>query len=124
MRVWIACFFVLFALAEFFDWIKEVNLPLPIYILGGAFLAVASNYDKVVGAYFPEFSQTNAQIITDKIITDQIITDKIITDKNQLSVLEVNSTPLSLDSSVESSTEIGKKSTTNREVRDDISGTK
>jgi hypothetical protein len=119
MRVWIACFFVLFALAEFFDWIKEVNLPLPIYILGGAFLAVASNYDKVVGAYFPEFSQTNAQIITDKIITDQIITDK-----NQLSVLEANSTPLSLDSSVESSTEIEKKSTTNLEVRDDISETK
>ncbi|BAZ33337.1 hypothetical protein NIES4074_58470 [Cylindrospermum sp. NIES-4074] len=54
MRVWLACFFVLFALAEFFDWIKEVNLPLPIYILGGAFLAVASNYDKIIGSYFSE----------------------------------------------------------------------
>ncbi|MBW4671379.1 MAG: hypothetical protein KME60_29150 [Cyanomargarita calcarea GSE-NOS-MK-12-04C] len=54
MRVWIACFFVLFALAEFFDWVKEISLPLPIYILGGAFLAVASNYDKIVGLYFHE----------------------------------------------------------------------
>ncbi|MBD2295279.1 hypothetical protein H6G06_17805 [Anabaena sphaerica FACHB-251] len=54
MRVWLACFFVLFALAEFFDWVKELSLPLPIYILGGAFLAVASNYDKIVGSYFSE----------------------------------------------------------------------
>ncbi|OUL18729.1 hypothetical protein [Nostoc sp. 106C] len=52
MRVWLACFFVLFALAELFDWVKEFTLPLPIYILGGAFLAVASNYDKIVGSYF------------------------------------------------------------------------
>jgi hypothetical protein len=52
MRVWLVCVFILFALAQFFDWVKEVSLPLPIYILGGAFLAVASNYDKIVGAYF------------------------------------------------------------------------
>lgn len=52
MRVWLACFLVLFALAEFFDWIKEFQLPLPIYILGGAFLAVASNYDKLFESYF------------------------------------------------------------------------
>ncbi|QLE49574.1 hypothetical protein FD724_16735 [Nostoc sp. C057] len=54
MRVWLACFLVLFALAEFFDWLQEFNLPLPIYILGGAFLAVASNYDKIIGSYFDE----------------------------------------------------------------------
>ncbi|MDZ7962205.1 MAG: hypothetical protein RMY34_30770 [Aulosira sp. DedQUE10] len=68
MRVWLACFFVLFALAELFDWIQEFTLPLPIYILGGAFLAVASNYDKIIGSYFgdatiersPEPSQLNS----------------------------------------------------------------
>ncbi|TVP62225.1 MAG: hypothetical protein EA343_11440 [Nodularia sp. (in: Bacteria)] len=54
MRVWLACFLVLFALAELFDWLKAFNLPLPIYILGGAFLAVASNYDKIVGSYFSD----------------------------------------------------------------------
>jgi hypothetical protein len=54
MRVWLACFFVLFAVAELFDWVKEFTLPLPIYILGGAFLAVASNYDKIVGSYFSD----------------------------------------------------------------------
>lgn len=54
MRVWLACFFVLFALAKLFDWVQELSLPLPIYILGGAFLAVASNYDKIVGSYFSD----------------------------------------------------------------------
>jgi hypothetical protein len=52
MKVWLVCVFVLFALAQFFDWVKEVSIPLPIYILAGAFLAVASNYDKIVGDYF------------------------------------------------------------------------
>ncbi|QIR35630.1 hypothetical protein HCG51_01905 [Tolypothrix sp. PCC 7910] len=54
MRVWLACFFVLFALAELFDWVQEFSLPLPIYILGGAFLAVASNYEKIIGSYFSD----------------------------------------------------------------------
>ncbi|WP_017655278.1 hypothetical protein [Fortiea contorta] len=54
MRVWLACFVVLFALAEFFDWLQEFALPLPIYILGGAFLAVTSNYDKIVGTYIDD----------------------------------------------------------------------
>ena len=58
MRVWLACFFVLFALAEFFDWVKELSLPLPIYILGGAFLAVASNYNRLVAPYLSNSSDT------------------------------------------------------------------
>ncbi|MBC6432021.1 hypothetical protein FM036_15055 [Nostoc sp. HG1] len=56
MKVWLACFLVLFALAELFDWLQEFNLPLPIYILGGAFLAVASNYDKIFDSYFADSS--------------------------------------------------------------------
>lgn len=47
MRVWLSCFLVLFAIAEFFEWAGHFTLPLPIYILGGAFLAIASNYDKL-----------------------------------------------------------------------------
>ncbi len=64
MRIWLACFFVLFALAELFDWVKKINLnlPLPIYILGGAFLAVVSNYDKIVGSYL---SDTRTNVIRD-----------------------------------------------------------
>ena len=51
MRIWLACFFLLFALAELFEWAKHFSLPLPIYILGGAFLAIASNYDKKFGLF-------------------------------------------------------------------------
>ena len=64
MWFWLTCFFVLFALAEFFDWVKEISLPLPVYILGGAFLAVASNYNKIVGSYF---SDVTAEILPDSL---------------------------------------------------------
>lgn len=46
MRIWLACFGLLFAIAELYEWAKQLSLPLPIYILGGAFLALASNYNK------------------------------------------------------------------------------
>ncbi|MUG99759.1 hypothetical protein F7734_48760 [Scytonema sp. UIC 10036] len=51
MRVWLACFLVLFALAEFFDWIKEFQLPLR-YIFWEGHFSVASNYDKLFESYF------------------------------------------------------------------------
>lgn len=51
MRVWITCFVVLFALAQLFDWVQQFSLPLPICILGGAILAVASNYEKMFGSH-------------------------------------------------------------------------
>ena len=46
MRIWLACFGLLFAIAELYEWAKHLMLPLPIYILGGAVLALASNYNK------------------------------------------------------------------------------
>lgn len=49
MRVWIASFLVLFGTAEVYQWVEHFTLPLPIYILGGAFLAIASNYKRVFG---------------------------------------------------------------------------
>ena len=48
MRIWIACFFILFAIAQLFDWMKHLSLPLPIYILGGLFLAIGSNSNKSI----------------------------------------------------------------------------
>lgn len=56
MMVWLVCFLLLFAIAELFDWLKAFNLPLPIYIVGGVFLAIASNYDKIIGSYFAHVS--------------------------------------------------------------------
>lgn len=59
IRIWFICFVVLFALSQLFDWVQQLSLPLPIYILGGAFLAVASNYEKLFGSYLGEYSGEN-----------------------------------------------------------------
>lgn len=47
MKVWITCFIVLFGAAELLQWFEQFTLPMPIFMLGGFFLAVASNYDKL-----------------------------------------------------------------------------
>jgi len=52
MKVWLASFILLFAIAEVYQWAKYFTLPLPIFILGGAFLAIISNYDK-----YPELTK-------------------------------------------------------------------
>ena len=36
----------LFVGVQLFQWLMGVILPLPIYVMAGAFLAIASNYDK------------------------------------------------------------------------------
>lgn len=50
------CFLVFFALSQMFQWAQEITLPLPFFILGGALLAIASNFDRRAG--FP-FNLTN-----------------------------------------------------------------
>lgn len=52
MKIWFSCFFLLFAIAEFYQWAKHLSLPLPIYILGGAFLVIASNSNKHLGLFW------------------------------------------------------------------------
>lgn len=52
MKVWITCFVLLFGVAEVLQWVQQFSLPLPIFILGGAFLAIASNYDKLTNMPF------------------------------------------------------------------------
>jgi hypothetical protein len=66
MKIWLACFFILFALAELFDWVKDFSLPLPIYILGGAFLAVASNYNRLIGSYVNSGTNIVSEIVPQK----------------------------------------------------------
>ncbi|MFN5515367.1 MAG: hypothetical protein ACK5CA_11640 [Cyanobacteriota bacterium] len=44
---------VLFAGVQFFQWLMGIILPLPWYWLGGAFLAVASNYQRAPAPIFP-----------------------------------------------------------------------
>lgn len=58
MRVWLASVILLFTLAQLFQWMKQLSVPLPVFILGGACLAIASNYDKRSGwPFHREISQ-------------------------------------------------------------------
>ena len=50
MKIWLTTVFILFAWVQTWQWAKGAMLPLPLYILAGAFLANASNYDKGLGA--------------------------------------------------------------------------
>ncbi len=59
MKLWIGLFVALFGLAELFQWFRHFALPLPIFILGGAFLAIASNSDKRTGLPFLSDSLAN-----------------------------------------------------------------
>lgn len=52
MRVWIVCFILLFGSAQLLEWLQKFSLPLPIFVLGGVFLAIASNYDKLADLPF------------------------------------------------------------------------
>ena len=64
MKVWLVSVAILFVLAEIYISIKDFILPLPIYILGGAFLAIASNYDKGIMALFRQELMTDRDIIS------------------------------------------------------------
>lgn len=43
MRVWTLCFVLFFVLAELYQWLEGVVLPLPVFVGAGALLAIASN---------------------------------------------------------------------------------
>ena len=43
----IAAFLMLLGAVELFEWLKVRSLPFPVLVLGGAVLAVVSNYGKL-----------------------------------------------------------------------------
>jgi hypothetical protein len=47
-QFWIAIFFILLAIAELYQSIKNIDLPLPVYLGLGTILAVASNYQQLL----------------------------------------------------------------------------
>ena len=63
-KAWLFGVGILFVLAEFSIWLKQFMLPLPIYILGGAFLAIASNYEKGLMALFRQSETSPSDILT------------------------------------------------------------
>jgi hypothetical protein len=42
-QFWIAIFFILLAIAQLYQSLQDINLPLPVYLVLGVVLAVASN---------------------------------------------------------------------------------
>ncbi|MEM6613870.1 MAG: hypothetical protein AAF652_16750 [Cyanobacteria bacterium P01_C01_bin.72] len=63
-RAWLFGVGILFVLAEFSIWLKQFILPLPLYILAGAFLAIASNYEKGLVALFRQEDSTQGDALT------------------------------------------------------------
>jgi hypothetical protein len=76
MKVWITCFLVLFSAAEIYQWLKHFSLPLPIYILGGIFLAIASNADKQTGLPF-QFRLSDSDMQLEQASKKQSVLEKI-----------------------------------------------
>ncbi|NDJ17193.1 hypothetical protein [Myxacorys almedinensis] len=58
----LVCFIVLFGLSQFFQWAQQMTLPLPIFVLGGAFLAIASNFNKRAGLPFSLLDERSHQL--------------------------------------------------------------
>ena len=70
MQFLVLIVFFLFSGVEFFQWLKGVILPLPVYVLAGAFLAIASNYDRGLGllsgqSVAPSENQTQPIVVLD-----------------------------------------------------------
>ena len=86
MKSWLIIVAILFVIAEAILWVKNFILPLPIYILGGAFLAIASNYDKGIMALIKPYLKKNQDIIsqTASLIEDPNILQEATTAKNAL----------------------------------------
>jgi hypothetical protein len=62
-QFWIAIFFILLAVAELYQSIKDINLPLPVYLVLGTILAVASNSQRQLS--FSQDRQVPIQEIKD-----------------------------------------------------------
>jgi hypothetical protein len=60
MKVWIASVLILLGMVEVYQWMKHFTVPLPVFIIGGAILAIASNYGKYAGWSFQAQSEPDA----------------------------------------------------------------
>jgi len=52
MQFGIVCFVLFFLVSQVFQWVQEITLPFPFFVLAGALLAIASNFDRRAGFPF------------------------------------------------------------------------
>jgi hypothetical protein len=74
VKVWITIVFGLFVLVEIYQWVKGFILPLPVYVFAGAFLAIASNYDKGIGNLFRVANQKKEKLSQTATLVESIDT--------------------------------------------------
>jgi hypothetical protein len=73
-QFWIAIFFILLAVAELYQSIKDIDLPLPVYLGLGTILAVASNYQQQLSFDAPErLDQRDRQTHLPTIAADPVL---------------------------------------------------
>jgi hypothetical protein len=60
VQFWVLIVVVLFVGVQLFQWLQGAILPLPLYVMAGAFLAIASNYDKGMGRFINRGEETVA----------------------------------------------------------------
>ena len=71
MKSWLFSVVILFVLVKTFLWLRGFILPVPIYVLAGAFLAIASNYDKGMKSLFrPEASENETLTQTASLVEE------------------------------------------------------
>jgi hypothetical protein len=67
MKLWLVCFLMLFLGAETaqwlgkLPWVSSVELSLPLTVVGGIGLAIASNYSTLFGRHWSTFGPTPAK---------------------------------------------------------------
>ena len=49
MRIWAACVVLFFGVAEAYQWVQGLTLPLPLVVVTGLLLAIVSNLDRDTG---------------------------------------------------------------------------
>jgi hypothetical protein len=64
MKVWLVTCAILFITAQFIFWLKQFFLPLPVAIFSGAFLAIASNYEKGIFTVFSSGTSSLTESVT------------------------------------------------------------
>ncbi|MEW6496857.1 MAG: hypothetical protein AB1589_30680 [Cyanobacteriota bacterium] len=89
MRFWLTSVLVLFGMVELYQWMKPFTVPLPVFILAGVFLAIASNYGKYSG--WP-FQQTPTPSDSNRVSTS--IEEKLTKPRNWANLNQSATQPL------------------------------
>jgi hypothetical protein len=93
MKVWLVSFGFLFVLVELFQWLKGVTPPLPVYVFAGAFLAIASNYEKGITSFWSRQSSIEGDLISENAT--------LIDETSALSAKTLDRPSLAADSSID-----------------------